>query len=121
MAEESKRWRAFAAVAAYVVFCLAAPQAAAQPYPNRTVTIVTPAAAGGGIDITARQIAAELQTALGKPFVVENKGGASGNIGAQHVARSAPDGYTLLLTISGFHVTNPALFKELQWDPVKDF
>ena len=95
--------------------------ASAQGYPSRTVTIVTPAAAGGGIDITARQIAAELQNALGKPFVVENRGGGSGNLGAAQVARAAPDGHTLLLTISGFHVTNPALFQNLNWDPVRDF
>jgi len=95
--------------------------AAAQDYPARTVTIITPAAAGGGIDLTARQIAAELQNALGKPFVVENKGGASGNLGTLDVARAAPDGYTLLLTISGYQATNPALFKSLQWDPVRDF
>ena len=93
----------------------------AQTYPARAVTIVTPAASGGGIDITARQIAAELQNALGKPFVVENRGGASGNLGTLQVARAAPDGYTLLLTISGFHATNPALFRSLQWDPVRDF
>jgi len=109
-----------ALLAALVVAGLRGP-AAAQGYPARTVTIVTPAAAGGGIDITARQIAAELQSALGKPFVVENRGGASGNLGTLDVARAAPDGYTLLLTISGFHTTNPALFKSLQWDPVRDF
>ncbi len=95
--------------------------AAAQDYPARTVTIITPAAAGGGIDLTARQIAAELQNELGKPFVVENRGGASGNLGTLDVARAAPDGYTLLLTISGYQATNPALFQSLQWDPVRDF
>ncbi len=100
----------------------AAPRdALAEDYPTKTVTIVVPAAAGGGIDITARWLAAELQAALGHPFVVENKGGASGNIGTQQVARSTPDGYTLLFTISGFLVTNPALFKALPYDPVKDF
>ena len=96
-------------------------KAAAQSYPSRTVTIVVPAAAGGGIDITARWLAAELQNALGKSFVVENKGGASGIIGSQQVARSDPDGHTLLFTISGFLVTSPALFNSLPWDPVKDF
>jgi tripartite-type tricarboxylate transporter receptor subunit TctC len=95
--------------------------AAAQSYPTRPVTIITPTAAGGGIDLTARQIAAELQAALGKPFVVVNKGGADGNIGTLDVARAAPDGYTLLLTISGYQATNPALFLNLQWDPVRDF
>ena len=93
----------------------------AQSYPARTVTIVVPSAAGGGIDITARWIAAELQSALGKSFVVENKGGASGIIGTQQVARAEPDGHTLLFTISGFLVTSPALFTSLPWDPVKDF
>ena len=93
----------------------------AQSYPARTVTIVVPSAAGGGIDITARWLAAELQSALGKSFVVENKGGASGIIGTQQVARAEPDGHTLLFTISGFLVTSPALFTSLPWDPVKDF
>jgi tripartite-type tricarboxylate transporter receptor subunit TctC len=95
--------------------------AVAQAYPTRTVTIITPSLPGGGIDITARQIAAELQNALGQPFVVENRAGASGNLAALDVARATPDGYTLLLTISGFHTTNPTLFKSLQWDPVRDF
>jgi tripartite-type tricarboxylate transporter receptor subunit TctC len=95
--------------------------AAAQDYPGHTVTIITPAAAGGGVDLTARQIAAELENALGKPFVVENRGGASGNLGTLDVARAAPDGYTLLFTISGYQATNPALFQSLQWDPVRDF
>lgn len=92
-----------------------------QSYPTRPVTIITPTAPGGGIDLTARQIAAELQNALGKPFVVVNKGGADGNIGTLDVARAAPDGYTLLFTISGYQATNPALFLNLQWDPVRDF
>jgi tripartite-type tricarboxylate transporter receptor subunit TctC len=95
--------------------------AVAQTYPARAVTIITPSLPGGGIDITARQVAAELQKDLGQPFVVENKAGASGNIATLDVARAAPDGYTLLLTISGFQTTNPALFESLQWDPVRDF
>ena len=77
------------------------PAGQAQGYPAKTVTIVVPAAAGGGIDITARQIGAELANALGKSFVVENKGGGSGNLGAAQVARATPDGYTLLFTLSG--------------------
>jgi tripartite-type tricarboxylate transporter receptor subunit TctC len=95
--------------------------AVAESYPTRPVTIITPSLPGGGIDITARQIAAELQNALGQPFVVENRAGASGNIATLDVARATPDGYTLLLTISGFQTTNPALFASLQWDPVRDF
>jgi tripartite-type tricarboxylate transporter receptor subunit TctC len=93
----------------------------AQSYPSRPVTIIVPATAGGGMDFTARLIAEELQNALGAPFLVENKGGASGNIGMAAAARAAPDGYTLALTISGFMVTNPALFASMQWDPVRDF
>jgi tripartite-type tricarboxylate transporter receptor subunit TctC len=93
----------------------------AETYPSRTVTIIVPAAAGGGIDLSARWIAAELTTALGKTVVVENKGGASGIIGTQQVARADPDGHTLLVTLSGFLVTSPALFNSLPWDPVKDF
>jgi tripartite-type tricarboxylate transporter receptor subunit TctC len=108
-------------VAAALVFAGLPGRAGAQSYPARTVTIVVPAAAGGGIDITARWVAAELQSALGKPFVVENKGGASGILGSQQVARAEPDGHTLLFTISGFLVTSPALFNSLPWDPVKDF
>ena len=95
--------------------------ASAQSYPAKTVTIVVPAAAGGGIDLSARWLAAELTPALGKTVVVENKGGASGILGSQQVARAEPDGHTLLVTLSGFLVTSPALFNSLPWDPVKDF
>jgi tripartite-type tricarboxylate transporter receptor subunit TctC len=109
-----------ALLSALVVVALCG-SAMAQTYPTRAVTIITPSLPGGGIDITARQVAAELQNALGQAFVVENKAGASGNIATADVARAAPDGYTLLLTISGFQTTNPALFKSLQWDPVRDF
>jgi tripartite-type tricarboxylate transporter receptor subunit TctC len=115
------RRRALTALLATLASPFAVPVAHAQSYPSRPVTIVVPAAAGGGIDFTARLVAGKLQDALGKPFVVENKGGASGNIGTQAVARAAPDGYTLLLAISGNHVTNPALFASLGWDPLRDF
>ena len=81
----------------------------AETYPSRTVTIIVPAAAGGGIDLSARWIAAELTTALGKTVVVENKGGASGILGAQAVARAEPDGHTLLVTLSGFHGHQPGV------------
>jgi tripartite-type tricarboxylate transporter receptor subunit TctC len=114
-------WRTTIVLAAALAAAGPAGPAAAQGYPSRTVTIVVPSAAGGGIDITARWVAAELQSALGKSFVVENKGGASGILGTQQVARAEPDGHTLLFTISGFLVTSPSLFKSLPWDPVKDF
>ena len=111
----------FGALVAALVFAGLSGKAAAQSYPAKTVTIVVPAAAGGGIDLSARWLAAELTPALGKTVVVENKGGASGILGSQQVARAEPDGHTLLVTLSGFLVTSPALFNSLPWDPVKDF
>jgi tripartite-type tricarboxylate transporter receptor subunit TctC len=95
--------------------------AEAEDYPVRPVRIIIPGTAGGGIDFTARLLAGKLMDAFGSPFVVENRDGASGNIATGYVARAQPDGYTLLLTISGFHVTNPGVFPSLQWDPLRDF
>ena len=85
------------------------------------MTLVVPAAAGGTTDIVARLIAEGMTKELGQQFIVDNKGGASGNIGIRTVARAEPDGYTLLLTFSGYQVTNPALFKKLDWDPIESF
>jgi tripartite-type tricarboxylate transporter receptor subunit TctC len=90
-------------------------------YPQRPVTIIVPTAPGGTTDFTARLIAEPLSKALGQPVVVENKPGASGNIGNQYVAKARPDGHTLLLSYSGYHVGNPHLFKQAGWDPIKDF
>ncbi len=69
----------------------------------------------------ARMVADPLARALGQPVVVDNKPGASGNIGTEAVARAAPDGYTLLMQYSGYHVGNPALFQQIKWNPTKDF
>lgn len=90
-------------------------------YPQRAVTLVVPTAPGGSTDFTARLIAEPLSKALGQPVVVDNKPGASGNIGNQFVARAKPDGYTLLVSYSGYHVANPHLYKQAGWDPIKDF
>ncbi len=90
-------------------------------FPDRTITLVVPSAPGGSTDFTARLIAEPLSRALGQPVVVDNKAGASGNIGNQWVARAKPDGYTLLLAYSGYQVGNPHLFKKAGWDPIKDF
>jgi tripartite-type tricarboxylate transporter receptor subunit TctC len=90
-------------------------------YPERPITLVVPTAPGGTTDFTARLIADPLSRALGQPVVVDNKPGASGNIGNQMVARAKPDGYTLLLAYSGYQVGNPHLFKKAGWDPIKDF
>ncbi len=95
--------------------------AAAQSFPSRPVTMVVATVPGGSTDFTARLLQEPLSRALGQPVLVENRGGASGNIGTELVARAKPDGHTLLLQFSGFHVGNPHLFKGLKWDPVKDF
>jgi tripartite-type tricarboxylate transporter receptor subunit TctC len=103
-------------------FALAGPRAFAEgKYPQRPITLVVPTAPGGSTDFTARLIAEPLARALGQPVVVDNKPGASGNIGNQLVARAKADGYTLLVSYSGYHVGNPHLFKQAGWDPLKDF
>ena len=89
-------------------------------YPERPVTLIVPFAPGGPTDIVARILATPFQKALGQSVVVENRGGAAGNIGMTLAARAAPDGYTLLLTSTAIAV-NPALFKNLGYDPFKDF
>jgi tripartite-type tricarboxylate transporter receptor subunit TctC len=93
----------------------------AQGYPTRNVTLVLPFAAGSGTDTTTRLIAAEVSKALGQQMVVDNKPGANGMLAATHVARSAPDGYTLFVTTNTTHSANPSLMKQLTYDPVKDF
>jgi tripartite-type tricarboxylate transporter receptor subunit TctC len=82
--------------------------------------MILPFPAGGGVDAAGRVLAQALTVALGKPFVVENRGGANGNIGTEAAARSPADGYTLLFTGAGF-VTNPSLYKRAGYDPLKDF
>jgi len=93
----------------------------AASYPERAVTIVVPAAPGGGGDFTARLLADGLAKQLGQSVIVENRAGAGGNIAAQYVARTQPDGYTLLLAYSGTHVANATLYPDRQWDPVKSY
>ena len=94
--------------------------AEAQTYPTRTVRIVVPATPGGAIDLIARSLAEKMTASLGQPVVVENKPGASNNLGTDFVAKSPPDGYTLLICASS-HATNKHLYKSLNYDPVKDF
>jgi tripartite-type tricarboxylate transporter receptor subunit TctC len=95
--------------------------AAAQAYPNKPIRIVVPYAAGGTSDILARQIGPKLTDAWGQPVVVENKPGANGNVGADFVAKSAPDGYTLLLTDLGGLVISASVYPKLPFNPSKDF
>ncbi|MBV8618297.1 MAG: tripartite tricarboxylate transporter substrate binding protein, partial [Curvibacter sp.] len=91
------------------------------PFPQRPITLVVPTAPGGSTDFSARLIAEPLNRALGQAIIVDNRPGASGNIGNQYVARAKPDGYTLLVAYSGYQVGNPHLFRQAGWDPIKDF
>jgi len=106
--------------AAYAVACAPKP-AAAQAYPTRPVTIVVPFAAGGGNDIMARLIAQHLSRALGQQFVIENRAGAGGTVGARAVAKAAPDGYTLMVGHSGVFGVAPALYADPGYEPRRDF
>jgi len=101
--------------------CVFVAQAHAQNYPTHAVKLVVPFPAGSATDQVARVVGAELQQALGQPFVVENKAGAQGAIAAAEVAKAAPDGYTLMLTTNTPQAANVSLFKKLNYDPVKDF
>src|SRR5512145_1338218 len=106
---------------AVLVLALFAAGAFAQGYPTKPIRIVVPYAAGGTSDILARQIGPELSKAWGQPVVVENKPGANGNVGADFVAKSAPDGYTLLLTDLGGLVISASVYPKLPFNPSKDF
>ena len=97
-----------------------APAAFAQPYPNRPIRIVVPFGPGGFTDVAARILQKELAPVLGQPIVIENKAGAGSTIGTADVAHSAPDGYSLVM-ISTTHVITPHLYKEMTYDPIKDF
>lgn len=90
-------------------------------YPNKPIKMVVPFPAGGTTDIMARAMAAELQKSFGQAVVVENKAGAGGNIGSDFVAKSAPDGYTLLMGTVGTHAINVSLYPKMPYDAVKDF
>jgi tripartite-type tricarboxylate transporter receptor subunit TctC len=106
---------------AVAVFGLPAAPASAQSYPARTVTVVVPFPAGGSVDGVARILVTKLNETVGQHFIVENRpGGASGTVGANAVAKAAPDGYTLLVSAS-VHVINPFLYKNVPYDVVSDF
>lgn len=109
-----------AAATAFGVAGLAA-QASAQAFPNKPITIVVPFAAGGGTDIAARIIGQKMTEMLGQNVIIENVAGAGGNVGTNRVAKAAPDGYTLLMGTISTHAINPAVFKSMPHDPVKDF
>jgi tripartite-type tricarboxylate transporter receptor subunit TctC len=110
-----RSWLAAAAL------CAAALPAFAQSWPAKPVRIIVPYPPGGPVDVSARLLAPKLQDALGQPFLIENKPGAGGNIGADFVAKSAPDGYTIGMGAIATHAINPALMPNVPYDPVKDF
>src|SRR5882724_3774342 len=100
---------------------LAALRALGQPYPNRPIRIVVPFAAGGTSDILARAIGPRITEVWNQPVIVENRTGANGNVGADFVAKSAPDGTTLLLSDVGALAINPSVYASMPFDPAKDF
>lgn len=107
-----------------ILICLLSINAQAQDkrdYPDKPIKMVVPYVAGGAADITARLLAQSMSQSLNQSVIVDNKPGANGNIGAELVAKSAADGYTLLLTASGPLVVNPVLYKKSPFDPIKDF
>jgi len=99
----------------------ALPSLAQPPYPSKPIRIVVPFPAGGVADVYSRILGARLTEAWGQPVVVENRTGAGGNIGAEAVAKSAPDGHTLVMGSVGTHAVNVSLFARLPYDPVSDF
>ncbi len=93
----------------------------AADYPERPIRLVVPFPAGGATDLMARTLGDKLSQRLGQPIVIDNRAGAGGGVGAEAVARAAPDGYTLLFATMGSLTINPALYKKLRYDPLKDF
>jgi tripartite-type tricarboxylate transporter receptor subunit TctC len=113
-----------AAAVAVIISCAIFAGAGARAednYPSRPVHMIVPFAAGGPTDIVGRIMGAKMGEVLGQQFVVENKGGAGGNIGADQVAKAAPDGYTILMATVSTNAINPGLYKHMPYDPVRDF
>src|SRR5207237_6549191 len=120
-ARSAKRCSSKSKPVIFVAAALVAATALAQEWPARPIHLVVPYAAGGPVDLSGRLVAAKLQQALGTAVVVENKPGAGGDIGAEFVAKSAADGYTLVMGAIATHAINPALYPNLPYDPVRDF
>jgi tripartite-type tricarboxylate transporter receptor subunit TctC len=104
-----------------ISLALASPALSQGAFPSKPLTLVVPYAAGGITDNTARTIARRMASELGQQVNVDNRGGAAGMIGTESVARAAPDGYTMLLVTNGTMAGNPALYKQLRYDPARDF
>jgi tripartite-type tricarboxylate transporter receptor subunit TctC len=111
--------RRSAVLIACALVLLATLPAAAQTFPSKPIRIVVPFVAGGAVDLLARIMGQKLTEALGQPVIIENRPGAAGNAAADTVAKSSPDGYTMLQTTNGLAIS-PALYKKLPFDPVKD-
>ena len=116
----SRRW-ALRALCGVSLFASVGAAVAQSAYPSRPILMIVPQTAGGTNDIVGRVVSQKLSEVLGSPVAVENRPGAGGNIGTQFAAKSAKDGYTLLMTISSSQAINPALYKNPGFDPVKDF
>ena len=108
-------------VAVFIAVAGSSPAAWAQSYPTRPIHLIVPYPAGGGTDFFARLVGAKMSELIGQPIVVENKPGAATNLGADYVAKSPADGYTILLGDVATYAANPALYKKLPYDPEKDF
>ncbi len=104
---------------ALATFALHAGGAVAQTYPNKPIRIVVPFVAGGAVDMLARMLGAKLSESLGQPVIVENRPGAGGNVAADAVAKSPPDGYTILQNTNG-QAISPAIYRSLPFDVVRD-
>jgi len=113
--------RAFLAAACILLSCLAVPGAHAQAYPSKALRFIAPFPPGGTSDVLCRLIAKNLTDTLGQPVAVENRPGAGANIGHEIAAKSAPDGYTIILSNSSTMTTNPHLYKRMGFDPIADF
>jgi tripartite-type tricarboxylate transporter receptor subunit TctC len=121
IAPKSKVLRAvFAGLPLLIAAALCAPSLQAQEYPTRPIRMIVPYPPAGGTDIVARTISEPLAAVLGQPIIIENRGGAAGNLGTDIAAKSAPDGYTILFTLSS-HTINPKLYDKLPFDVEKDF
>jgi tripartite-type tricarboxylate transporter receptor subunit TctC len=104
-----------------VAMLISGASATAETYPSKPIKIVVPFAAGGTTDLLARAVGAELQKSMGQSVIIDNRPGAGGNIGADVVAKSPPDGYTLLMGTVGTHAINQSLYPKMPFDPIKDF
>src|SRR5437868_14205592 len=107
-------------VSTILLVCGFEPPAVAQDYPAKPIRMIVPYPPAGGTDIVARVVNEPLSTALGQPIIVDNKGGAAGNLGTDLAAKATPDGYTILFTLSS-HTINPKLYPKLPFDAEKDF